>query len=63
MEDRREQGPKSMGGNPLDRGRRCEAKTSRGSLCKNDAAVGSHFCPHHDPKLKIRTRWDQVTGR
>ena len=48
----------SIGGNPIDPLRRCEAKTTRGSLCKQPAAVGSRFCPYHDPKLKVRTKWD-----
>ena len=56
-------GPKTIGGVPVDPGCRCEAKNRKGQLCKNPAAVGSHFCPYHadpeNPKPTISPKLDR----
>jgi hypothetical protein len=43
--------------------RLCEGMTSKGRLCKRPAAIGSRFCPYHDPNLTITTRWNKATAQ
>jgi hypothetical protein len=43
--------------------RLCEGMTSKGRLCNQPAAIGSRFCPYHDPNLTISTRWNKATAQ